>query len=303
MLFFPYRADHEINKIPIITIMICLICIGIYFQQDKNIKDLNQTIDGFCGAQQSEIFRLSLISIYGSSSPKMCVKFILGMHTAKNQDNFLKDTIRKSRTLAGFSRTNSDQYLDGVLRDNYTDFEIIAPKFLSNKLAYAPESWNPINMITAAFAHGSWDHVVGNLIFLFAFAVTVEAILGYLYFPITIAAIALLSHIFYSVTMLTVTEPPPTLGLSGVVSGIMAMFVFFLPNTRIRCFFWFFIIVKRFSVSAWLFVAFFVGWDIYYLFTDDGSSKINFAAHVGGAVAGYLLGLLLFHKQKRDIYI
>lgn len=303
MIFFPYKADLEIKKIPIITILVCLICVGVYIQQDKNVKELNFAIDGFCGAQQSEIFRLALTSLYGSSEPKMCVTLILGMHTAKNQDVFLKDTIKKGQTLAGFSRTDSDHYLDSVLRDNYADFEIIAPKYLANKLSYKPESWSPTHMLTAAFAHGSWDHVIGNLIFLFAFAATVEAILGYMFFPIVIAAIALLSHVFYSISVLGISAPPPTIGLSGVVSGIMAMFVFFLPQAKIRCFFWFFIIIKRFSVSAWLFVAIFIGWDVYYLFNDEGSSNINFAAHVGGAIAGYLLGLILFRRQKQEIYI
>ncbi len=301
MIFFPYRADHEIRYIPLITILICILCIGIYIQQEKNVKALTFSIDGFCGAQQSQTYRLALSSLYGSSTPRDCVDFILGMHTAKNQDKFLNDTIKKGHALAGLSRADSDQYLAKILRENYTEFEMAAPKYLSNTLSYKPESWNPINMITAAFAHGSWDHVIGNLIFLFAFAATVEAILGYFYFPITIAAIAVLSHLFYSVSMLGVTDPPPTIGLSGVVSGIMAMFVFFLPQAKIRCFFWFFVIVRRFSISAWLFVAFFVGWDIFYLFNDEGASNINFAAHVGGAMAGYLLGLILFRRQKREL--
>jgi len=54
-------------------------------------------------------------------------------------------------------------------------------------------------------------------------------------------------------------------------------------------------------VPAWLFVAFFTGWDVYYLLSSDNSSNINFAAHVGGALGGYLLGVLLFRQRKRDI--
>lgn len=302
MILFPYKADLEINHIPIFTILVCLICLGIFYKQEKNVEQLTLSIDEYCGTHQSEIFRLSLISLYGNSKPEMCVKLILGMHTAKNQPEFVHKVIKKSSTLKGFNRTDSNQYLEQIIHDNYTDFELVAPKYLSNELAYHPKSWDPINMITAAFAHGSWNHVIGNLIFLFAFAVTVEAILGYLLFPVTIATIALLSHIFYSVSMLGVSEPPPTLGLSGVVSGIMAMFVFFLPQAKIRCLFWFFVIIRRFSITAWLFVAFFIGWDIYYLFTDDGTSRINFAAHVGGAIAGYLLGLILFRNKKQAIY-
>jgi membrane associated rhomboid family serine protease len=301
MIFFPYRADHELRYIPLLTILISILCIGVYIQQEKNLDELDLAIDGFCGAQQSQTYRLALTSLYGSATPQQCVDFIMGMHTAEDQNAFISEALTKSRTLAGFNRADSKRYLTKVLRDNYTEFEAVAPKYLAHELSYQPESWNPVNMLTAAFAHGSWDHVIGNLIFLFAFAATVEAILGYLYFPISIIAIAVLSHVFYSISMLGVADPPATIGISGVVSGVMAMFVFFLPHAKIRCFFWFFVFIRRFSISAWLFVAFFVGWDIFYLFTDDGASNINFAAHVGGAIAGYLLGLLLFRKQRREV--
>jgi membrane associated rhomboid family serine protease len=301
MIFFPYRADHEIRYIPLLTILICIICIIVYIQQEKNAKELDLAIDGFCGVQQPQIYRLALTSLYGSSTPSKCVDFILGMHMAENQDEYLRQAIKESNPLAGFNQPDSNLYLDKVLRDNYAGFARSAPTYLTNELSYHPESWNLLNMLTAAFAHASWDHVILNLLFFFVFAATVEAILGYLYFPITIAVIAILSHVFYSVVMLGVVDPPPTVGISGVVSGVMAMFVYFLPQARIRCFLWFIIIFKRFSISAWLFVAFFVGWDLFYLFNDDTSSNINFAAHVGGAIVGYLLGLILFRRQKQEV--
>ncbi|MCG8489703.1 MAG: rhomboid family intramembrane serine protease [Chromatiales bacterium] len=301
MLFFPYRADHEISYIPLLTILISIVCIVVYIQQEKNAKELELAIDGFCGVQQPQIYRLALNALYGSSTPGECVDFILGMHTAENRDEFLSDVVKEADLLAGFNRADSNHYIDKVLRDNYDLFARAAPKYLTNELSYHPESWNPVNMLTAAFAHASWDHVILNLIFFFAFAATVEAILGYLYFPIAIVAIAVLSHVFYSVAMLGVVDPPPTVGISGVVSGVMALFVYFLPRTKIRCFFWFIVFFKRFSISAWFFVAFFVGWDIFYLFNDEGSSNINFAAHVGGAMVGYLLGLILFRRQKREV--
>jgi membrane associated rhomboid family serine protease len=301
MIFFPYRADHEIRYIPVLTILISIVCIIVYIQQEKNVKDLDLAIDGYCGVQQPQIFRLALTSLYGNSTPSECVDFILAMHTAENQDEYLSEVIQKSSTLAGFNQADSNLYLDKVLRDNYTGFERVAPKYLTEELSYHPESWRLLNMLTAAFAHASWDHVIFNLIFFFAFAATVEAILGYLYFPLAIAVIAIFSHVFYSVVMVGIVDPPPTVGLSGVVSGIMAMFVYFLPQAKIRCFFWFIVFFKRFSISAWLFVVFFVGWDIYYLFNDDGASNVNFAAHVGGAIIGYMLGLILFRKQKREV--
>ena len=36
MFFFPYRADLELLKIPLLTILVCIVCIAVYWQQAKN---------------------------------------------------------------------------------------------------------------------------------------------------------------------------------------------------------------------------------------------------------------------------
>ena len=92
----------------------------------------------------------------------------------------------------------------------------------------------------------------------------------------------------------------PTVGLSGVVYGVMGLFAFFLPTVRIRCFGWFVVFFKRFSVPAWTLVGGFVGLDVYRLFSED-SSTINFAAHVGGAAFGYLIGVAFLRKKRREV--
>ena len=80
----------------------------------------------------------------------------------------------------------------------------------------------------------------------------------------------------------------------------MALFVFFLPRENIRCFVWIVVFFRRFGVPAWLFVGFFFGWDLYYLFSNNTNSNINFAAHMGGAAFGYLMGVAFFRKRRKE---
>jgi len=197
MIFLPYKADLKLSRIPIVTVLISLLCIGIYYQQEKNQTYLFSTVDGFCVTKQPEMFKLALHAVAGRASPQQqCVDVMMGMHMAKDRDVYLSDAIKAGRPLSGFNRKNSNRYVEKILRDNYAEFEQKAPPYLTNTLSYKPQSWDPLHMITAAVAHGSWDHVIGNLIFFFAFAITLEAILGYIYFPVVLAAIAILSHVF-----------------------------------------------------------------------------------------------------------
>lgn len=223
------------------------------------------------------------------------------LHLAKDKNSTLEKIIRKGGKLSGLSRKDSDKYISDIVLENYGNYKDSAPDHLTNMLWYKPHSWDPVKMITAAFAHGSWGHVIGNLVFFFAFAATIEVIVGYVLFPLLLLSIAVFSHIVYSVTTIGIESALPTVGLSGVVSGIMALFVFFLPRADIRCFVWVLVFFRRFGIPAWLFVGFFVGWDIYYLFSNENNSNINFAAHIGGAVFGYMLGIVLFQKRRDEI--
>jgi len=79
------------------------------------------------------------------------------------------------------------------------------------------------------------------------------------------------------------------------------LFTFFLPTTKIRCFAWFVVFFKRFSIPAWTLFGGFAGLDVYHLFSQPGGSPINFAAHVGGAAFGYLIGVVFFRKRRREV--
>src|SRR5210317_1477548 len=64
---------------------------------------------------------------------------------------------------------------------------------MTESLMYYPHSWNPVTMITASVAHGGWLHLIGNLIFLLAFAPAIEILVGsklrYLWFMLLISFI------------------------------------------------------------------------------------------------------------------
>lgn len=301
MFFFPYRADIALHRWPLLTLLLVVACLGVFYLQLANQYRMERAAHVFCEQKQPRSFRLAADAIYGNLSPRRCIEILFGMHTARERAAFVDKRIANARILAGLSAAASSAYLTRALNENYRRFTITVPPDLTRSLWYYPDSWNVLRMLTAALAHSSWTHVLGNLVFLFAFAATLEMLLGGVVFSIMLATLAVLSHGVYSVATFFVNDALPTIGLSGVVYGVMGLFTFFLPTTKIRCFAWLVVAFKRFSIPAWTLFGGFVGLDVYHLFSQPSESTINFAAHLGGAGFGYLIGVVFLRKKRAQV--
>lgn len=301
MLFLPYRVDLDLYRLPIFTLIICLICLLVYFNQSRNERLVVETAHATCLYNGSNDWLMVLGKSMGQSGPEACLKMMWKIHSSDDQDKQIAEFAEQGKHIGGVTKEYSRQYKSEVIAKRYRDFKRRVPVYETQQLWYEPKSWDLVAMVTAAFAHGSWSHVIGNLFFFVAFAAAVEVILGPVAFVTVVLALALGTHAFYSVAMLGVAEPAPTVGLSGVVMGVMALFTFLLPQGRIHCLLWFFVLVKRFALPAWLLVAWYIGWDVYDLFTEGERSNINLVAHVSGAAIGYLLGVIFFRRQWHEV--
>ncbi|MEE9493091.1 MAG: rhomboid family intramembrane serine protease [Gammaproteobacteria bacterium] len=302
MLFIPFGADFIHKRIPIITLFICLLCLSVFYSQQANQKQVISASENFCNEQGSTLWRMVLKSTQKEVSQGACLDMMWKIHLTDNSDKVIKGFSEKGHAIAGLKKQADSTFKYKIISERYTQFTKNVPTYDTQELWYNPESWDTWKMLTAAFAHSSWMHVIGNLFFFFAFAVTLEMILGSITFSAIILTLALGTHSFYSLAMMGQPDPLPTVGLSGVVMGVLALFTWFLPSGRIKCFLWFIVIFRVVLIPAWLFVAWYIGWDVYTLLvlSDDGSG-VNLVAHVSGAGISYLLGAVFFGKKRRII--
>ncbi len=82
---------------------------------------------------------------------------------------------------------------------------------------------------------------------------------------------------------------------------MMALFTFFLPTGRIKCFYWILIKIGTVSIPAWLLTLWFVGFDTYTLITQEEQSGVNLVYHVSGAVIGFMIGIIFLRRRRRQI--
>jgi membrane associated rhomboid family serine protease len=166
-----------------------------------------------------------------------------------------------------------------------------------NNTCHGPEPWE-VSWITSMFLHGSWDHILGNMLFLAVFGKNVEDAFGpvrYLVFYFAGGFVATLTQTLTTLAFGTAAEARvPNLGASGAIAAVLGAYFVLYPSSTVRGLVVFFPI----QLSAWFFLG---AWFLYQLIEANfgifGSSAngggVAFFAHVGGFVFGVLVALLL----------
>ena len=159
---------------------------------------------------------------------------------------------------------------------------------------------NLITMLTAMFMHGGVLHIVGNMIYLWAFGPEIEDAMGkirYLLFYFLGGLVASFAQV-----VINPASSVPSLGASGAIAAVMGAFLITFPHDRIRTvvFLGWFVTVS--FVPAILLVGF---WFIIQLFSEIGSlaqrqagGGVAYMAHIGGIVFGIAFARL-FESRKR----
>lgn len=295
-MFFPYRARIALFHLPVLTILVCALCFAIFTAQYNSQRALHQSAVRFCEGENDGTVLRALKWLGGSAEPWLCAQLMLRLHHARD-DKAQLAALAERHANPGVRGELAAHYEQALL-DTYHTFRLQAPANLTARLWYPADSWNPLRMISASVAHGSWAHLMGNLFFFFAFAATIEILIGPFLYLVVLVALALGTHSVYSIAMLQNAQALPTLGLSGVVMGMIALFVFFIPQARISCFLWLVVFYRRFAVPAWILAAWFIGWDLYSELRGGVDPRVNVIAHLSGAAIGFLIGLTVFRKKR-----
>jgi membrane associated rhomboid family serine protease len=148
-------------------------------------------------------------------------------------------------------------------------------------------TWGAI--FTSMFMHGSWEHLLGNMLFLWVFGNNIEDSMGHLRFVafyLITGAAAALAHVF-----LAPASPIPAVGASGAISGIMGAYVLLYPKVRVTTWFppIFIFRLRAFAVLGyWFLIQLAMG--LVTLGPEMGEQGgIAVWAHIGGFVAGLIL--------------
>jgi len=145
-----------------------------------------------------------------------------------------------------------------------------------------------ITILTAMFMHAGWMHIIGNMVFLWAFGPEIEDAMGvpkYLAFYLLSGVVASLAQ-----TALMPHSTVPNLGASGAIAGVMGAFLITYPHDEIRTV----LLLGWFTRITFIPAVLLIGlWFLIQLFSQVGSianvqsgGGVAYAAHVGGFMFG-----------------
>jgi len=156
-----------------------------------------------------------------------------------------------------------------------------------------------VNILTAMFMHAGWMHILGNMVFLWAFGPEVEDAMGrtrYLAFYLLGGLIASLAQIA-AMPHSTV----PNLGASGAIAGVMGAFLITYPRDQIRTL----VIFGWYARVTMIPAAVLIGlWFLIQLFSQVGSvayvqaGGVAYLAHIGGFIFG-VVSAPVFERFQR----
>ena len=286
MVFFPYKAQIKLTKIPVVTILISLLCLAVYIEQSRNERALFKQTAEFCTAEVAGQIEWIADRYLSDLQSWPCEYILLDVYARPRPSKYLDELIQEI-----------DSPYDEVFREHYDRFSDVALTYVTASLWQERPSWNIGRMLTGSIAHGSWEHLIFNLVFFFAFAATVELLIGPVLFLGACLGLAIGIGCIDTLVHLGSSEVTATVGLSGVVMGMLGLFAFFVPRVKIRFFYWFLIFVGTVGIPAWAVAAWYIGWDMYYQITQTGGMT-NLVAHLAGAALGFGIGFVVFREKR-----
>ena len=139
-------------------------------------------------------------------------------------------------------------------------------------------------LITSGFLHVSWSHLIFNMISLFAFSGLIEGSLGSVKF-LLIYFISLIGGDLLSLFVHRNHGDYSSVGASGAICGVIFASIALFPGFGIGFF------GLPFSIPSWVYGILYVLYSIYGI--KSKKDNIGHEAHLGGALIGMIVGLLM----------
>jgi membrane associated rhomboid family serine protease len=156
---------------------------------------------------------------------------------------------------------------------------------------------SPATLITSMFLHGSWAHLLGNMLYLWIFGNNVEDRLGHARFALFYLGSGL------AAAAAQILPAPgstiPMIGASGAISGVLGAYLVLFPHAQVLVLVPFSVMFLHHVRAVWLLGI----WIAIQLFSallgpaDEGG--VAWWAHVGGFAAGVAFALPLRRRPRR----
>jgi membrane associated rhomboid family serine protease len=164
-------------------------------------------------------------------------------------------------------------------RNARREFDSLWQDRVAERYGFVPAHHAALTFVTCQFMHGSWAHVIGNMVVLFVVGFMVEAALGwwrflagYLLTGVAAAAVFWAAH---------PDSSTPLIGASGAVSGVVGMYTAIFGLRRIDFFYFVLVYFDYVKAPALIVLGLWVGNEAFQLTDSESHVAISLAGGSG----------------------
>jgi len=150
-----------------------------------------------------------------------------------------------------------------------------------------------ITVFTAMFMHGGWMHLLGNMLYLWIFGDNVEDRLGHAKFLVFYLLCGIAAT--FAQVLVDPSSNVPNLGASGAIAGVLGSYLIMFPRSQVRVMMGRGIIPMPalIVIGFWALLHFISGFGAIATTEQTAGGGVAYMAHVGGFIAGLILGPLM----------
>ncbi|MFJ2702657.1 rhomboid family intramembrane serine protease [Streptomyces sp. NPDC087428] len=150
--------------------------------------------------------------------------------------------------------------------------------------------------LTALFVHGSWLHLLGNILFLYVFGAMAEERMGHTEFAFFYLGCGYLALLAYAAAH--ATSDQTLVGASGAISAVLGAFLYLFPRARVTSVFPFLLFLPL-RFPAWIVLIF---WFVLQWLAAEGAGSgpgVAYLSHVVGFAIGFLYAWGRYRRGAR----
>jgi membrane associated rhomboid family serine protease len=172
--------------------------------------------------------------------------------------------------------------------------------YFVEKYAMVPAHLTLASILTSMFVHGGWMHIIGNMLFLWAFGKSLEDAMGhmkFLSFYLICGVVAGLVQSYFNLG-----SRVPMVGASGAIAGVMGAYLIKFPRAWIHTAI-FVVFIIMVDIPAWFFTIYWFGMQLLNGYgaiaqTQVAAGGTAWFAHIGGFLGGMLLVTVMGTRNR-----
>jgi membrane associated rhomboid family serine protease len=305
MFIVPVTGKISRGNLPFVTIGLILInCLVFFLFQSHQADQYRETEEyyftsGLAGIELSCFIKYRNPSADGQLDPdtlnRMGEEEIIRHYQQMREDG---EFIEKLRNEEIITPKDPDYSEWKQLRAEYENQQ---SKIVSVKYGFIPAEAKPITFFTYMFLHGGFQHLLGNMVFLWLVACMIEMGSSRIFCGATYILTGLgAAGLFW---LLNPRSGIHLVGASGAIAGLMGAFCVLYGRKKVKFFYSLGIYFNYFKAPAIIILPIWIAKEIFFLYTDD-ASNVAYEAHLGGLLAGApfgLLGLMFFRNIRNNL--